>query len=102
MQRKITEARQGLNKISHLVNPTKKRKNSHYTPVLLGNINGRLGKAKFHSLIIILDSGVELLDITRKTYKQLRNKNTHPVKWSTQDIEFLKTHTTNIEFFVLL
>ena len=30
-----------------------KEENSHYTPVLLGNIDGRLGKGKFHSLRIL-------------------------------------------------
>ena len=54
---KVTEARQGLNKISHLVNPTKKGKHSHYIPVISGHMNVRLGKVKFHSLIILLDSG---------------------------------------------
>ena len=56
VQGKSTDARQGLSKISHLVNPTKKGGVGTYTPVLLGNINGRLGKAKFHSLRILLDS----------------------------------------------
>ena len=47
----------GLNKIIHIVNPTKKRENIHYIPVLLGHTNGRLGKYKFNSLRIILDYG---------------------------------------------
>ena len=49
--------RQGLNKINHLVNPTKNGGKKNFIPVLLGNINGRLCKAKFHSLIIIQSFG---------------------------------------------
>ena len=70
MQAKSTEARQGLNKISHLVNPSKK-KNSYYTPVLLGHINGRLGKAKFSSLRILLGSGASSLIVLGKKTKNI-------------------------------
>ena len=51
------EAEQELHRIIHLVNLTKKRENKHYTHVLLGKVNGRLGKSRFHTLRILLDSG---------------------------------------------
>ena len=53
--RKNTEARQGLNKIIHLLNTTKI---SHCKPALFENTNIRIGKAKFYSLRILLYSRV--------------------------------------------
>ena len=40
----------------------------------------------------------EFLDSTKKTNKQIRNKKTQALKWSTQGGNFLTTHTTNIDF----
>ena len=73
------EAKKVLNKIIHLVNPDKKEVYNHYTPVMHVQINGRLGKAKFHSLSILLDFGESSYIVIGKYTKTLRNKNTHPV-----------------------
>ena len=42
--------------ISKVINPTKNTKVTHYMPVLLGDMNCRLGKVKFNSLRILLYS----------------------------------------------
>ena len=83
VQDKTTVTIKGLNTIIHLVNPTKKKKNSHYTPVILGNMNGRLSKAKFHSIKILLDSRASSSLVIVKHTEKLRNKKTQPFKWST-------------------
>ena len=61
-------------------------------------MNGKLGKAKFHSLGIILDSGACYYIVLGKHTKQLCNKKTQPVTWITQGDVFQTTHTTNVEF----
>ena len=75
VQGKITEVRQRLNKIIHLGNPTKKG-NSHYTHVILGHVNRRLGKAKSRSLRILLDSGARSSIVLRKHEKHYVKKDT--------------------------
>ena len=63
-------------------------------------MNGRPGKAKFNSLRILLDYGMNSLIVLGKHTKELCNKKTQPVKWSTQGSDFLTTHTTNVEFLL--
>lgn len=54
-------------------------------------MNGRLGKAKFHSLRILLDSG-EMSFIAIGKHTQFFNFfNTTPVKWITQGGDLEKT-----------
>ena len=63
-------------------------------------MNSRIGKTKFDSLIIILDSGARFsIVICKDTYK-LRDKNTQIVRWSTQCGDFQTNYTTNIEFIL--
>ena len=92
-----TEAEKGLYKISHIINPTKKGKNRHYTPVLLGSANVRLGKSKYHTLRILLDSSTSSLILLVNNTHNLRHKKTQPVKWITQGDDFLTTYKTNVE-----
>ena len=74
VQGKSTEAEQELHKIRLLVSTTK-YKNSHYTPVLLGNVNVRLVKAKFYSLRIILDPGASfLIELGKHTKKYVTKR----------------------------
>ena len=58
--------------ISHLINLNKKKKNNHYVPVLLVNVNGRLGKAKYCTHWIILYSGARSLVVVRKGHRMGR------------------------------
>ena len=64
----------------------------HYTPILLGDTNGRLGKAKYCTLRILQDSGVISLIVLGKKTTKLRHKKTQLTKWSTQCGEFLTTY----------
>ena len=68
-----TDSEQELYRISHLVNPTKD-KNIDYTPVLLGNANGRLSKANFFPLRILLESGASFSIVLRKHTKNTQQK----------------------------
>ena len=52
---KSTLDQEELNYLSKLINPTKKEKRKHYKPELWREINGRIGKARFNSLRILLD-----------------------------------------------
>ena len=54
-------------------------------------MNVRIVKAKFRSLITLLDYRA------RKTYKKRYDKKNQPVKCSTQGGDFLKTNTINAE-----
>ena len=62
-------------------------------------MNGRLGKARFHSLRIILDSGLSSSIVLEKNIIKLGNTNTQPVTRSTQGGDFMTTHTANVEFW---
>ena len=64
-------------------------------PVLLVKVNRRLGKAKYYTIRILLDSGASYSRVLGKHTQKLRHKNTQPVKWSTQGGDFLTTHKTN-------
>ena len=57
-------------------------------PVLVGGMNCRLGKSKFRSLKIILDSGSSSSILLGKHRENMHKKNTKPVCWSTQGGEF--------------
>ena len=81
--------------ISHLINP--KKKTRHYVPILLGNANIRLGKAKYRTLRILLDSGASSSIVLGKKTQKLRHKNTLPVKWRTQFGDFLTIYKPNVE-----
>ena len=60
-------------------------------------MNGRIGKAKYCTLRIILNSGASSSIVLGKQTRKLCHKNTHPIKWSTQGVEFLNTYKTNIK-----
>ena len=83
--------------ISHIINPNKKKQTKHQVPILLGNVNGRLVKAKYHTLMILLDSGANSSIVIGKHTHKLRHKKTHTVKWSTQGSDFLTDYKTNVE-----
>ena len=70
---KGTEAEKEIYMISHIINLTKKGGNEHYVPILLGNANRRLGKAKFHTLRIILESGTSSPIVPGKLGQKLRH-----------------------------
>ena len=65
--------------------------------MLLGNLNKRLGKAKYCTLRILLDSGASFLIVLGKHNQKLRHKKTQPVKWSTQCGDFLTIYKINVE-----
>ena len=56
----------------------------HFTPVTVGAMNHRLGKAKLSNLRILLDSGASSTILSGKYAKKLRRKTTKPQKWVTQ------------------
>ena len=61
-------------------------------------MNVRLGKAKFHSLTIILDSGaISYILLGKHTHKR-RNKNTALVKWITQEGDFQTNYNANVKW----
>ena len=60
-------------------------------------MNGRLGKAEYHTIRILLESGASSSIVLGKHTQKLRHKKTQPVKWSTQGGEFLTAHKTNVE-----
>ena len=64
-------------------------------------MNGILGKSKYSTLRIILDSGAISLVVLGKNTQKLCRKNTQPVKWSTQGGDFLTTYTKNADFVLL-
>ena len=70
MQGEIIYSIKRLNKISYLVNPTI-NKNYHYTSILYGQTNSRLGKAKLHSLTILIDYGLSYSILLRKNLKTI-------------------------------
>ena len=76
------------------------KKVCHYTPILYGQTNGRLGKANFHSLRIVMDSRA-ILSIVLGKHTKKRNQKTYLFKWSTQGGDFQTNHTANIEFILL-
>ena len=52
---KLTLEKYKLYNISRITNQNKKKKFTHQTPVIWGEMNFRLGKARFNSLRILLD-----------------------------------------------
>ena len=92
MPEKGTGAEKELYTISHIINLPKK----HYIPVLPGNSNGRLGKAKYRTLRILMDSGASSSILLGKHITKVLHKKNHPVKWSTQGSDFLTTNKTNV------
>ena len=92
MPKKEKEVEKGLYTISHLINPKKNKNEKYYVPILLGNVNVRLVKAKYRTLRIILDFGASFSIVLWKYTQKLRHKNTQLVKWNTQGGEFLTTY----------
>ena len=90
-----TEVENELYTIIHLIKTNKRKK--HYIPVLLENANIGIGKAKYPTLRILLDSSATYSIVLGKHTQKLRHKNTHPFKWSTQGGDFLTSHKTNVE-----
>ena len=60
-------------------------------------MNGRLGKTKFRTLRILLESGGSSSIVLGKHTQKLRHKKTQPVKWSTQGGDFLTTYKPNVK-----
>ena len=65
-------------------------------PVLVGVNNCRLGKAKFHPLKNLLDSGARSSIVLGKRAQNLRKENTTPVHWKTQGDEFQTKHKSKV------
>ena len=87
--------------LSLLRKPTKKQKTTHYTPVLIGEMNSRHGKAKWlNSLKILLDSGTSSSILLGKYAEKLRRHQTKPVRWETQAGVFHTKYRANIEFAI--
>ena len=84
-----------LYSVSKIINPTKK-KTKHYTPLLLGEMNYRLGKARFKSLRILLDSGCNSSIVLGKHTPKFRKKNTKPVHWKTQGRKFHRNYKSKV------
>ena len=60
-------------------------------------MNGRLGKAKYCTLRILLESGASYSIVIGKHTQKLRHKNTQLIKWITQGGDFLTTYLKNVE-----
>ena len=69
-------------------------------PILLGEINSRIGKAKFNSIRIVLYTGDRSSIIIGKYMKKLRDKMIKTVRWSTQGGDFNATFNINIEIIM--
>ena len=74
------------------MNPTQKGKIYHYTPVLYGQMNRRIYKAKLHTLRILLDSRAIYYILLGKHNQTPCNKTTNPVKWSNKGGNLKKLH----------
>jgi hypothetical protein len=87
--------------LSLLRNPTKKRKTTHYTPVVYGELNSRHGKAKWHNFLkILLDSGTSSSILLGKYAEKLRQRHIKPVEWSTQAGNFTTKYKAKVEFLM--
>ena len=73
-----------------------KRQQKHYTSVLLGEINLRLGKAKFHPLRILLDSRASFFIVLDKNTQKLCKKNTKTVRWKNQEGEYQANYQSKV------
>ena len=63
-------------------------------------MNSRLGKARFNSLNIILDSiAISFIIISKNTHK-LQNKMIKTVHWSTQGGDSNTNHTIKVEILL--
>ena len=60
-------------------------------------MNDRLGRGKFDSLRIIIDSGSSSYIIIGKHAPKLRKKITKPFRWSTQGGDFNTNSTSKVE-----
>ena len=69
-------------------------------PILLGEINSRIGKAKFNLIRIVLYTGDRSSIIIGKYMKKLRDKMIKTVRWSTQGGDFNTTFNINIEIIM--
>ena len=85
-----------LQTISIIFDPTKENKTIHYMPVMWGEMNGRLVKAKFNFPRIILDYGASSSIILGKHMQKLRKKMTKTVRWSTQGGDFYTNYTSKL------
>ena len=83
--------------ISKIINPTKNIKVTHYAPVLWGEMNCSLGKARFKSLRILLDCGASSSIVLGKNTHKLWKKTTKPVRWITQGGDFQTTYKSKVE-----
>ena len=63
-------------------------------------MNIRLCKAKYLTLMILLDSGVSSSIVLGKHTHKLFHKKTQTFKWSTQGGDFLTTYTKNVELVI--
>ena len=79
-----------------IINLTKKKNITYYTPLLWGGINGRLGRAKFNSLQTLLDYRALSSTIHIKRAHKLRNNQTKHVCWSTHGVDFITNFTSKI------
>ena len=83
--------------LGETINPTEKTKIIHYTLVLWGEMNGRLGRVKINLLRVILDSGASSSVRICKHTQKWRNKNIKKVRLSTQGDYFNANNTIRAE-----
>ena len=82
---------------SEIINLTKKTNITHYTPVIWGLMNGRLYKANFNLICILLYYGARSFIILGKHMQIFWKKNTKQVRWSTQGGDFNTKYTSKVE-----
>ena len=83
---KKTLDQEELQSISKITNPTKNTELIHYTTVIWGEINVLLDKVRFHSLMILLDSGTLSSIVLGKHTKKFQKKRTKMICCSTHEV----------------
>jgi len=85
----------------HIRKPRKKQKISHLAPILIGELNIRLGKPKFEPIRTLLDTGTTSSLVLGRLTKKLRmtqsNKST---KWNTKAGIFETNKTCKVQFIL--
>jgi len=81
--------------------PRKKAKIIHLAPILIGELNIRLGRSKYRAIRILLDSGTTSSIVMGRLTKKLRmSQTTHSTKWSTKAGVFETNKTCKVQFIL--
>ena len=97
---KLTLEKYKLYNISRITNQNKKKKFTHQTPVIWGEMNFRLGKARFNSLRILLDYVANSSIVLGKHIQNMWNKTTKPFRWITQGDDSHKSYKSKVKIVV--